>query len=54
MDDFIARENIKRFRAQLSSSSDDEHKAVLRALLEAEQHKLEQARQAKRTGGSSR
>lgn len=49
MDEFIAHENIKRFRVKLRSSSDEEQKTVLRRLLEAEEQKLEQVRAAKRS-----
>ena len=53
MEDFIARENIKRFRAQIQSASDPEQKIVIHQLLEAEERKLQQARAAKRTTANS-
>lgn len=40
MEGFIARENIRRFRAQLRSFSDEAQKKVLRELLKVEQAKL--------------
>jgi rubrerythrin len=47
MDAFIARENIKRFKAQLRSTSDEEQKAVLRKLLDEEEEHLKQVIDAK-------
>lgn len=42
MDDFIARENIRRFEAQLDSSKDEDQKRAIRALLDAERRHLQQ------------
>jgi hypothetical protein len=53
MEEFIARENIKRFRAQLRTSSDADQKSVLHKLLDAEEKKLQQARAAGRTAENS-
>jgi len=53
MEEFVARENIKRFRAQLRTSSDADQKTVLHKLLEAEEKKLQQARAAGRTAENS-
>ena len=41
MEEFIARENIKRFKAQLRASTDDRQKATLQQLLEAEEQRLQ-------------
>ena len=41
MDEFIARENIRRLEARLRASSDDPQKSVIRDLLGAEQRRLE-------------
>ena len=41
MEAFIARENIKRFKAQLRSTEDDAQKATLRNLLEEEERHLQ-------------
>lgn len=51
MDDYIARENIKRFRAQLQASTDVNQKDVIRELLKAEEAKLDElkVRAAKRS-----
>lgn len=48
MDEFIARENIKRFAAQLRSSPDEGQKDVLRRLLQIEEQKLQEVRASKR------
>ena len=44
MDDYIARENIRRFRAQLRASTDVDQRDVIRRLLQAEEAKLDEAR----------
>lgn len=44
MDDterYIARENIRRFRRQLATSTDEQQKRILRQLLTQEQERLE-------------
>ena len=46
MEEFIARENIKRFKAQLSTSTNAEQKATLLKLLEDEEGRLSAIRQA--------
>jgi hypothetical protein len=40
MERFIARENIKRFRAQLSSNPDERTKETLEKLIAAEEARL--------------
>lgn len=43
MDDtelYIARENIRRFRLQLATSTDEQQKRILRQLLAQEQKRL--------------
>jgi rubrerythrin len=47
MEEFIARENIRRFEAQLESSDDEDQKAEIKTLLEAERQHLRQIRRAK-------
>ncbi|HET9399255.1 MAG TPA: hypothetical protein VFO45_10615 [Sphingomicrobium sp.] len=47
MTEFIARENIRRFEAQLESSSDEAQKAQIRALLDAERSRLHEIRRAR-------
>lgn len=51
MDAFVARENIKRFKAQLRSASDDEQRAKLRQLLEEEEQHLQQIIEARHPAG---
>lgn len=41
MEEFIARENIRRFEARLRASTDDREKSVIRELLGAEQRRLD-------------
>lgn len=43
MDDFLARQNIRRFEAQLKGECDPETRATLQTLLEAERKRLSQA-----------
>ena len=43
MQEFIARENIKRFEAQLAACTDPEQRKTLSRLLEAEHEQLAQA-----------
>ncbi len=40
MERFIARENIKRFRAQLNSNPDERTRATLEKLIAAEEARL--------------
>ena len=40
MQEFIARENIKRFEAQLADCTDEEQRQVILRLLEDEQRRL--------------
>ena len=47
MEEFIARENIRRFETQLESSTDSDQSAEIKALLDAERRKLREIRQAK-------
>lgn len=47
MEEFIARENIRRFEARLESCTDDSQRAEIEALLHAERKKLHAIRQAK-------
>ncbi|HLO19290.1 MAG TPA: hypothetical protein VK192_02210 [Sphingomicrobium sp.] len=47
MEEFIARENIRRFQEQLDLCTDPEQRITLTKLLEAEKHQLEDAVRAK-------
>ena len=47
MEEFTARENIRRFEARLESCTDDSQRAEIEALLHAERKKLHAIRQAK-------
>lgn len=47
MGEFIARENIRRFKAQLQSSIDDAQRAEIEVLLEEERRRLREIRQGK-------
>ena len=51
MEAFVARENIKRFKEQLRSASDDAQKATLRKLLEEEEQHLQQIIDARHAAG---
>ena len=42
MQEFIARENIRRFEAQLAACTDPERRETLSRLIEAEQQRLAQ------------
>lgn len=42
MEEFISRESIRRFEAQLESSTDEAQKSTIRALLEAERNHLQE------------
>lgn len=48
MEEFVARENIRRFQAQLDSCTDPDQRATLLKLLEAERHRLTEAQNKKR------
>jgi len=50
VDEFHARENIRRFEARLRASSDDRQKSVIRDLLGAEQRRLEDITRKKSAG----
>ena len=41
MEEFLARENIKRFNSQLRSSTDEAQRATLQRLLDAEKQRLQ-------------
>lgn len=43
MDEFVARENIRRFQAQLDGCADPEQRSTLVQLLESERERLAQA-----------
>ena len=45
MEEFIARENIRRFKAQLADCTDQEQSATLRKLLAEEEAHLERLEQ---------
>lgn len=47
MEEFIARENIRWFEKQLADSNDDDQKAEIQALLDAERRHLHQIRLAR-------
>jgi hypothetical protein len=51
MEAFIARENIKRFKAQLRSTEDEAQKATLRNLLEEEERHLQHIIDARHAAG---
>lgn len=48
MDEFVARENIKRFREQLAGETDDVQRHELNALLDQEERRLAEALTRKR------
>lgn len=48
MQEFIARENIRRFQAQLDACTDPEQRQTLSQLLETERQRLESAHTSKR------
>jgi hypothetical protein len=48
MEEFIAQENIKRFRQQLENCSDEQQRETLRQLLAAEEAKLKELGRAQR------
>lgn len=47
MQEFIARENIRRFQAQLDACTDPEQRNTLSGLLEAERKHLDDAQEEK-------
>ena len=47
VEEFIARENIRRFEAQLATCADEKQRALLQKLLKAERERLEAAKAAK-------
>lgn len=49
MQEFIARENIRRFEAQLSACTDPGQRKILSRLLEAERQRLSEALTEKQT-----
>ena len=49
MKEFVARENIKRFQAQLDSCTDQKQREVLIQLLESERRKLDAIRTFRQT-----
>ena len=48
MQQFIANENVKRFRQQLGNSPDEQQKETLEQLLAAEEGKLKELRRIRR------
>jgi rubrerythrin len=54
MQEFIARENIRRFEAQLAACTDPEQRKTLTQLLEAEKQQLAEAMNVKRATGTGR
>jgi len=50
MEEYIARENIRRFEAQLLSCADERQKEVLKGLLDQERAHLQRIRQSQATG----
>ena len=48
MQEFIARENIRRFEAQLRTCTDSQQREILSRLLEAERLRLDEALTEKR------
>jgi hypothetical protein len=49
VEEFVARENIKRFEAQLAACTDSQQRETLSRLLEEARHHLNEARTAKPT-----
>ena len=52
MEEFVARENIRRFQMQLDDCNDPERRKTLTQLLDAERRRLAEA-QAKKRGGAT-
>jgi len=50
--EFIARENIRRFEAQLDACADPEQRKILSRLLEAERQHLSEALADKQSGSA--
>jgi hypothetical protein len=51
MEEFVARENIRRFQAQLDACHDPEQRKTLEQLLEAERQRLADAKARKQPDG---
>ena len=49
MEEFIARENIRRFEAQLDACKDEDQRVEIQALLDAERRHLRVIRETKIT-----
>ena len=49
MEEFIARENIRRFKAQIDECNDEGQRAEMQTLLDAERRRLRGIREAKIT-----
>lgn len=54
MEEFVARENIRRFEAQLDACTDDDRRATLLELLEAERQRLAEAQAKKHRQAAAR
>lgn len=54
MEEFVARENIKRFEAQLANCTDPEQRDILSRLLEEARHRLSEAAESKRNESAQR
>lgn len=48
MQEFIARENIRRFEQQLAAATDERQRAQIQALLDAERRHLSEIRKSAR------
>ena len=48
MEEFVARENIRRFQMQLDDCKDPEQRKTLEQLLDAERHRLAETQTRKR------
>ena len=48
MDDFITRQNIRRYETQLKGECESEQRAVIEALLDGERRRLQETRSGKR------
>jgi len=46
MQEFIARENVRRFKAQLESATDEAQKSAIQGLLDSERQHLQQILEA--------
>jgi len=54
VEEFVARENIKRFEAQLANCTDPEQRDTLSRLLEEARHRLSDAVESKRNAPAPR